>query len=124
MMIGRRQLHARSLCVFSRPPFHCRSSQWERTQLAGLIGVIAGMSSEMRNARPEERGEIAATQKLELQAMRSQILRPNQFATEGDPLREARGGPGGQSGKEMVDLLTLISNTLKSIDGKSGGLGP
>ncbi len=90
-------------------------------QLAGVIGTISGFKSELRNAQKEDRGKIASTQTAELESIQKQILRPRQYASEFDVGREAVGGAGGETGKEMVDILGLIRDYLKIIKDKPAG---
>lgn len=97
-----------------------------QNQLAGVIGMIGQMREEMiaqeNSLRPDLAGKLATVQRAELGSIQKQVLRPNQYATEFDPLREARGGPGGESGKEVTELLKAIAEYLKEIKDKGGGL--
>jgi hypothetical protein len=92
-------------------------------RVAGEIGGLSGMAAELRAVSPENRGQLIATQRAELQAEQDRILRPRSGgrATEVDVHSMAFSDPFSDTKEQDTEILKLIAGYLKSIDDKSGG---
>jgi hypothetical protein len=102
--------------------FEARAQGNGEDQLASVIGQVAAQREEVRSATDAtDRGELLRTQYTELKAERRGLMRPRGYLQAVDPLSELPGGPGGDEGKQMVDILKLIDQRMQQLVQQGGG---
>lgn len=80
--------------------------------LAGVLGRLGSQRIERMGAQGSNQVVIAQTQLSELGAMKNEILRPHQFATQGDRIRDVPGGAAGISGKDVTEGLAALTKAM------------
>lgn len=90
-------------------------------EYAGVLGTIGGMRAELEAAPAWMKTELAGTQVAELQGMRRAMLRPRGYLQASDPLSEVPGGPGGEQGREIIDILKAIDDGISQLNNGTFG---
>jgi len=94
----------------------------DQGRLAGVIGSIAGMQSEIRQADPRNRAELVQTQVQELRAMQQSVgVRSGVFAQEFDVNRQIVDPTMGDSTREQTNILKTIADYMAQLVNRTTG---
>jgi hypothetical protein len=118
------QTHAREEGGFSLASRREQAAYYAKDEsaAAAIAGTIAAQRAELRNATDvTDKGALAQTQFEELKAQKQSLMRPRGYLQATDPLSEMPGGPGGDEGQQMVDILGQINQRMQELIQQGGG---